>query len=87
MASLYLSMTEKLSAHWKANNNAYPQKFVLTPPQLEAYTESRIRCGADPKTISSETHMGVRIEISHSTPGIMVAADGTEIPLLGTSEA
>ncbi|QNK67822.1 hypothetical protein [Variovorax sp. PAMC26660] len=79
MATLYLSMTEKLSAHWKANNNAYPQKFVLTPAQRHEYDESCRMCGADPKTIGDPQHMGVLIEIAENTPGVMVAADGTEV--------
>jgi hypothetical protein len=33
MASLFLSMTEAVMNHWKANDNAYPKKFILTPEQ------------------------------------------------------
>lgn len=81
MATLYLTMTEKLSAHWKATNNTYPQKFVLTPAQRREYDESRRMCGADPKTLGEPKHMGVPIEVAESTPGMMVAADGTEVSL------
>lgn len=27
--------------HWKANDNAYPKKFILTPEQYDGYVESR----------------------------------------------
>ena len=37
MTTLYLQMTEKLSEHWRANNNAYPQKFVLSPALRAEY--------------------------------------------------
>jgi hypothetical protein len=81
MATLYLTMTEKLSAHWRANNNAYPQKFVLTPAQRAEYDESRRLCHAPPESIGEPKHMGVLIEIDENTPGVMVAADGTEVAL------
>ncbi|WP_234974991.1 hypothetical protein [Variovorax paradoxus] len=74
-------MTEKLSAHWRANSNTYPKKFVLTPAQRAEYNESRLMCGADPKTISEPKHMGVPIEVTENTPGVMIAADGGEVPL------
>lgn len=84
MSTLYLDMTAKLTEHWKANSNSYPQKFVLTPTQGDEYvkclswmTDERSRVSTIP-----EKHMGVSIEISESTPGVMIAADGAEIPLL-----
>ena len=40
MTTLYLQMTEKLSAHWRANNSAYPRKFVLSPALRAEY----VRC-------------------------------------------
>jgi hypothetical protein len=81
MTTLYLTMTEKLTSHWRANNNAYPQKFVLAPAQRTEYDESRRMCGAPAESIGEPRHMGVLIEISHNTPGVMVAADGTEVAL------
>lgn len=83
MTTLYLSMTEKLSAHWRANNNAYPQKFVLSPALRDEY----IKClslvtSNQGKTITlPDKHMGVLIEVTENTPGVMVAADGTEVTL------
>ena len=80
MARLYLSMTEGVINHWKANNNAYPQKFILTPAQHREYAETRRTGIGGPKTDCS-VHMGVPIEISEGTPGVMVAADGAEVSL------
>lgn len=83
MTTLYLQMTEKLTAHWKANNNAYPKKFVLSPALRDEY----LRClswmtNNHGKTVSMPaTHMDVPIEIAENTPGAMVAADGAEVAL------
>ena len=82
MTTLYLQMTDKLSAHWRAHNNAYPKKFVLSPALRDEY----LRClqlitipgGRD---MSVTKHMGVPIEIDEASPGVMVAADGTEVAL------
>jgi hypothetical protein len=82
MSTLYLSMTEKLVTHWKANSNAYPQKFVLTSAQRGEYDKSRLMCGAAPESIGETKHMGVPIEIDEASPGVMVAADGAEVSLV-----
>ena len=80
MARLYLSMTEGVINHWKANNNAYPQKFILTPAQHKEYAETR-RVGIGGPNTDCSVHMGVPIEISEGTPGVMVTADGAEVSL------
>ncbi|QRF63128.1 hypothetical protein INQ48_36640 (plasmid) [Variovorax paradoxus] len=80
MPSLYLSMTEKLSAHWKAHANAYPRKFLMTPAQHAEYMRVLKLCGSAKRDFL--THMGVPIEIVADTPGVMVAADGVEVTLL-----
>ncbi|MDQ0016436.1 hypothetical protein J2W23_004839 [Variovorax boronicumulans] len=78
MASLYLSMTEGVINHWKANNNAYPQKFILTPAQHAGYAETR-REGIAGTNTNVHEHMGVRVEVAESASGVMVAADGSEV--------
>ena len=80
MARLYLLMTEGVINHWKANNNAYPQKFILTPEQHAGYAESRRTGIGGPKSDVHE-HMGVPVEISENTPGVMIAADGSKVSL------
>lgn len=83
MTTLYLAMTEKLTTHWKAHDSVYPRKFVLPPALRDEYlkclswmTTNRVGVVQMP-----EKHMGVRIEIDESSPGVMVAADGTEVSL------
>ncbi|MDN6885264.1 hypothetical protein QMO14_16790 [Variovorax sp. CAN2819] len=83
MTTLYLQMTEKLTAHWKANENAYPKKFVLSPALRDEYlrclswmTDLQARADTIPRK-----HMGVPIEIDEASPGVMVASDGTEVAL------
>ncbi|MGQ2993686.1 hypothetical protein [Variovorax sp. UC122_21] len=77
-------MTEKLVAHWRAKSNTYPKKFILTPAQHKEYERLRV-IGSFPPT-DSMVHMGVPIELAEGTPGVMVAADGDEVSLLGTSD-
>lgn len=83
MTTLYLQMTEKLTDHWKANGNTYPQKFTLSPALRDEY----LRClswvtSNQGKTVAMpDSHMGVRIEVAEASPGLMVAADGTEVAL------
>ncbi|MDQ0610960.1 hypothetical protein QFZ83_005131 [Variovorax sp. W1I1] len=73
-------MTEGVINHWKAHGNAYPQKFILTPVQHAAYAESRRNGIGGPKS-DVRVHMGVPVEISENTPGVMIAADGSEVSL------
>ncbi|BEP34368.1 hypothetical protein GmRootV59_13420 [Variovorax sp. V59] len=80
MATLFLPMTDALIKHWRANGNAYPQKFILTPAQHREYAETR-RTGLGGPNSDCSVHMGVPIEISEGTPGVMVSADGTELSL------
>lgn len=80
MATLYLSMTDALIRHWKAHDNAYPQKFILTPAQHHEYVESR-RKGIGGHNVDGGIHMGVPVEVTEGTPGVMVAADGAEVSL------
>ena len=83
MTTLYLQMTDKLSAHWRAHNNVYPRKLVLSPAMrdeclkcLSWVTDACVRVATIP-----EKHMGVPIEIDEPSPGVMVALDGTEMAL------
>lgn len=80
MASLYLPMTEAVINHWKANGNAYPRKFILSPAQHAVYAEFRRNGIGGPKA-DVHDHMGVPVEISENTPGVMIAADGSEVSL------
>ena len=61
--------------HWKAHNNAYPKLIKLPPDELRQF--NRINSFAKPNEMWS-----VPIEIDHSTTGVMIAVDGTEMPLV-----
>jgi len=76
MTTLYLQITDQLSAHWRAHNNAYPRKFVLSPARKDEY----VRC-LNLITIPGGRDMSVPIEIDEASPGVMVAVDGTEVAL------
>lgn len=79
---LYYSMTERSSDRRSARGGAYPEKFVLNPLQHNEYLHCVELLGqAIGKTIDPTSHMGVRIEIDQNSPGVMVAADGSEVSL------
>ncbi|MCR8956262.1 hypothetical protein M0765_000505 [Variovorax sp. S2] len=80
MANLYLSMTDALIKHWKANGNAYPKKFIITSAQHKAYVESRLM-GIGGHNVDGSVHMDVPVEIAEGTPGVMVNGDGSEVSL------
>lgn len=83
MANLYDSMTQALRTHWKANDNAYPQKFVLTEPALKTLNDLRTLVNttmANKFRQGWETDfLGVKIEIGNTNH--MVGADGSTVPL------
>ncbi|RIX77897.1 hypothetical protein [Acidovorax cavernicola] len=79
---LYYDMSEKLSDHLRATR-AYPEKFVLSPLLHEDYLRDvALLSHTLEKDLDPATHMGVPIEISDGSPGVMVASDGTEVWLL-----
>ena len=85
--TLYLCIQQALTAYWKAHDNQYPAKIILTPAQHESLNDLR-RLAATTGRLSAkaapgEKFMGVPIEHAPDTPGVMIAIDGTVIPLLG----
>lgn len=85
---IYFLLTNALVAHWKAHDNKYPQKVLLTPVQHQALCEYRYMASSSKpsadrasRAVAGEKFMGVLIEHNDTTPGVMVAIDGTEIPL------
>ena len=83
MSNPYTPMLQALQAHWKANANAYPQKFVLTDAALA--TLNRVRqlvneaIACNPKPGWEGMFMGVKLEVGAAN--VMVGADGAETPL------
>ena len=61
--------------HWKAHNNAYPKLIKLPPEELRQF--NHVNSFGKPNEL-----WGVPIEIDTSTTGVMIAVDGTEMPLV-----
>ncbi len=81
MSNIYDAITKAISAHWKAHDNKYPQKIVLSPEQRAAFMRMR-NLGRDPGHEIHETHfMGVAIEGVAGAPGYLVAVDGGQVAL------
>jgi len=84
MPHIYEQLLTALKAHWKAHNNAYPQKFIISPADNATLKDARasINVAVTGKPLDDHTtFMGVKIEVNDSSPGVMVAGDGTETPL------
>ncbi len=83
MSNPYTPMLQALQAHWQANANAYPQKFVLTDAALA--TLNQVRKLVNDTLVNRPTpgweskFMGVALEAGSANA--MVGADGTETPL------
>ena len=84
MSSLYDSMTSALREHWKAHDNAYPQRFELTASALDALVAHRTLVNKTMNfSLSSEfdkEFLGVPVVVSDAG-NVMVAVDGTRVPL------
>ncbi|MDN5505015.1 MAG: hypothetical protein L0H10_14545 [Comamonas sp.] len=61
--------------HWQAHNNAYPKLIKLPPEELRQF--NHVNSFGKPNEL-----WGVPIEIDTSTTGVMIAVDGTEMPLI-----
>lgn len=83
MANLYDSMTQALRTHWKENDNAYPQKYVLTEASLKTLNDLRTlvnsTMGNKERPGWQTEFLGVKIETGDSDH--MVSADGSPVPL------
>ena len=84
MANIYDSMVSALREHWKANDNAYPQRFELTQVTLEALVAARKLVN---DTMNFKKPAGwegefLGVPLVLSTEGdAMIAKDGTRVPL------
>lgn len=78
MPALFALMTEAVFNHWNANGDAYPEKFLLTPAQHRSYVASR-QSGIGGPNLGA--HMGVPVEISSDTVGVVITAGGLAISL------
>lgn len=85
--SLYLPLVAAIRDHWKSNDNAYPIKAVMTTDQHRELVEQRrvARCGIGERGAFEERKfLGVPIEIDDTSPGVLIAKDGTVVPLKHT---
>jgi len=85
MSDIYMTVVHALRAHWKAHSDAYPQKIVLSQTQAERLLELQ-QIGMVPfpdarSTPRIDRFMGTAIEIDPSSAGMLIAHDGTQVPL------
>lgn len=86
MAHIYEQLVTALKAHWKAHNNAYPQTFILSSADHATLKDARASISKAVTGEALDDHrkfMGVKLEVNDSSPGVVIAVDGTEIPLPG----
>ena len=85
MANIYDSMVSALREHWKANDNAYPQRFELTQVTLDSLAATR-KLVNDTMNFKKgdgweQEFLGVPLVLS--TEGdAMIDKDGTRVPLI-----
>ena len=84
MANIYDSMVSALREHWKANDNAYPQRFELTQVTLEALVAARklVNDTMNFKKYPDWEQEFLGVPVVLSTEGdAMIDKDGTRVPL------
>lgn len=84
MAVIFRQVNNAYLAHWKAHDNKYPQKLILTSAQADDLVDCQ-RLGRysfpDAAPPLRDSYNDRPIEIRDDTPGEIVAHDGTVIPL------
>ena len=88
MANIYESLVRAIADHWKAHDNQYPRKIVLAPAQFDALAQFR-QLGRlalnDDRPITETAFLGVPLEQDPATPGVLIAADGSEMAIASAS--
>lgn len=85
MSQIYESMTSALREHWKANSNAYPQRFELTQVAYDALIADRTLVNTTMnfvENLQAGLHgefLGVPLVVADVN--VMVAANGDRVPL------
>ncbi len=86
MENIYDSMISAVREHWKANNNAYPQRFELTQSTLDGLLADRrlvnetMNYPLNLKNGYEKEFLGVSVAVS-SEGNALIALDGTRVPL------
>ncbi|KQB56975.1 hypothetical protein AE621_23295 [Acidovorax sp. SD340] len=83
MADTHRRATNAFRAHWRAHGTAQPQKLVLTRAQADDLLLCRLYGCVPMNGVKPEQGKfnGSPIEVSDATAGVLVAHDGTEMPL------
>lgn len=91
---LHFLIIERLREHWRAHDNKYPQRVLLTPAQHQQMNDWRhmsetgeLDKAKHPKAVAGEKFMGVLIEHDERTVGVMIDVNGVEIPLQAPTAA
>ena len=72
--TVFKRVCQAFLTHWKAHNNTYPKLIKLSPEELRQF--NIVNSFAAPNQM-----WGVPIESVPGCTGVMIAVDGTEIPL------
>lgn len=84
MNNIYDRLSRVIAEHWKANENKYPQKIVLTPAQFDELSRLR-QLGRmalnDDSPVPEGNFLGVPLEQDSSTPGLLISHDGSEVSI------
>lgn len=83
MSNIYDAITNALSAHWKAHDNKYPQKIVLSTAQHADLMRRRTMTKTEKEAaeVDPARFMGAAIEVDDSAPGMLISVDGTPVRL------
>ncbi len=86
MENIYDSMIDALREHWKANNNAYPQRFELTQSTLDGLLTDRrlvnetMNYPLNLKNGYEKEFLGVPVQMSPEG-NALIALNGSRVPL------
>ena len=72
--TVFKRVCQAFLTHWNAHNNAYPKLIKLPPEELRQF--NIVNSFAAPNQM-----WGVPVEADPGTAGVMIAVDGTEMPL------
>ena len=83
MSNIFDAFTKALSAHWKAHDNKYPQKVVLSTAQHADLMRRRTMTKTETEAaqVDPAHFMGVAIEIDDAAPGALISVDGTTVAI------
>ena len=83
MAELHRRVSNAFRTHWIRHPDKTPQKLVLTQKQAEDLRLTQLYGGVSVPGYAPEVHKfnDRPVEVSTNTSGVLIAHDGTEMPL------